>query len=196
MIRKRVGIRGCPLCSWRIAPTPPDAPRMSTLGCADHLRHPPSHGLAKMDDHFRLDGPLPKFAPVQIYVPDLVRLLPIQEDDVVSNAWDDRGLELNVTVPGPSKGKHGHRRATLQVAAAPWHRPRCARTSALSGSAAVRGFVYPFGRWTSTGGKSSTCCLVMLSRMPLSKEATAAIGIATSLRPHKCPSWRSTQVTW
>ena len=25
---------------------------------------------------------------------------------------------------------------------------------------------------------------------------TALIGIATSLRPHRCPSWRSTWVTW
>ena len=49
----------------------------------------PSHGLAKMDEHLRLDGPLLGFAPVQIYVLDLVRLFPIQEDDVVSNARDD-----------------------------------------------------------------------------------------------------------
>jgi hypothetical protein len=46
---------------------------------------------------------------------------------VVSNARDDLGLKLNVTVPRPSKGKHGHRRTTLQAAAGPWHRPRYRR---------------------------------------------------------------------
>jgi len=54
-----------------------------------------------MDEHLRLDGPLLEFAPVQIYVLDLVRLFPIQEDDVVSNARDDLGLKLNVTVNRP-----------------------------------------------------------------------------------------------
>ncbi len=56
--------------------------------------------------------------------------------------------------------------------------------------------VYPFGRSTFTGGRSSTSCLVMLSRIPSSTRVTALIGIATSLRPHTCPSWRSTWVTW
>jgi len=145
-----------------------------------------------MDDHLRLDGPLLKFAPVQIYVLDFVRLFPIQEDDVVSYARDDIGLELNVTVPRPSKGKVGHRRVTLQPAADPWHRP-CRRRPPLSPTArplrlGSAGLVYPFGRATVTGGKSATSCLVMLSRMPLSTRVTALIGIATSLRPHMCPS--------
>ena len=49
----------------------------------------------------------------------------------------------------------------------------------------------------STGGRSSTWCLVMLRwirRVPIL--VTAPIGIATSLRPHMCPSLRSTWVTW
>jgi hypothetical protein len=39
--------------------------------------------------------------------------------------------------------------------------------------------------------------LVMPSRMPFSPApVTAPIGIATTLRPNTCPSWRSTWVTW
>lgn len=51
-------------------------------------------------------------------------------------------------------------------------------------------------RWsTSTGGRSCTCCLVMPIRISDPKSTTALIGIATSLRPHRCPSWSSTWVT-
>ena len=49
----------------------------------------------------------------------------------------------------------------------------------------------------STGGRSFTWCLVRLRwirRVPIL--VTAPIGIATSLRPPMCPSWRSTWVTW
>src|SRR5580693_6090098 len=44
-------------------------------------------------------------------------------------------------------------------------------------------------------GKSSTCFLVMLSRIPASTPVTALIGMLTSLRPQRCPSWSSTWVT-
>jgi hypothetical protein len=37
-------------------------------------------------------------------------------------------------------------------------------------------------------GRFSTCCLVMWSWMPSSIPATAVIGMATSLRPQRCPS--------
>src|SRR6266704_6266427 len=45
-------------------------------------------------------------------------------------------------------------------------------------------------------GMAALARLVMLSRIPSSTPVTALIGIATSLRAHKCPSWRSTWVTW
>ena len=48
----------------------------------------------------------------------------------------------------------------------------------------------------STGGRSSTCCLVMLSWMPSSTRVTERIGMATSFLPHRCPSASSTWVTW
>jgi hypothetical protein len=47
----------------------------------------------------------------------------------------------------------------------------------------------------SLRGKSSTCFLVMLSRIPSLTPATALIGMVTSLRPQRCPSWSSTWVT-
>jgi hypothetical protein len=55
---------------------------------------------------------------------------------------------------------------------------------------------YPPGNQMATDGRSFTWCLVRLRwtrRVPIL--ATALIGIATSLRPHPCPSWRSTWVT-
>jgi hypothetical protein len=56
---------------------------------------------------------------------------------------------------------------------------------------------YSPGNQMSTDGRSFTWCLVRLRwirRVPIL--ATAPIGIATSLRPHPCPFWRSTWVTW
>ena len=41
---------------------------------------------------------------------------------------------------------------------------------------------------TPTGGRSCTSRFVRLSRIPSSIPVTAPIGIATSLRPQKCPS--------
>src|SRR5580704_19731607 len=56
---------------------------------------------------------------------------------------------------------------------------------------------YSPGNQMSTDGRSFTWCLVRLRwirRVPIL--ATALIGIATSLRPHPCPFWRSTWVIW
>jgi hypothetical protein len=56
---------------------------------------------------------------------------------------------------------------------------------------------YSVGYWSRlTGGRACTSSFVMLSWMPSSTPVTALIGMATSLRPHRCPSSRSTCVTW
>jgi hypothetical protein len=76
--------------------------------------------------------------------------------------------------------------------------PTCGETSVGLASAGVTGRVQygPCGPLTGDaqrdGGRSSTCFLVMLSRIPSSIAVTALIGIATSLRPHACPSLSST----
>ena len=76
--------------------------------------------------------------------------------------------------------------------------PACGETSVGLASAGVTGQVQygPRGPLTGDaqrdGGRSSTCFLVMLSRIPSSIAVTALIGMATSLRPHfrphTCPS--------
>jgi len=68
--------------------------------------------------------------------------------------------------------------------AAPFASPRAISTSC--------GRAYQAGCSMSTGGRSRTSFLARLSRIPSSAPVTALIGMATSLRPHKCPSWRST----
>ena len=52
--------------------------------------------------------------------------------------------------------------------------------------------IYRSERSMTTGGRCRTSCLVMWSLMPSWKSVTAVIGIATSLRPNKWPSCRST----
>jgi len=68
--------------------------------------------------------------------------------------------------------------------AAPFASPRAISTSC--------GRAYQAGCSMSTGGRSRTSSLARLSRIPSSASVTALIGMATSLRPHRCPSWRST----
>ena len=53
----------------------------------------------------------------------------------------------------------------------------------------------PHPVWPS-GGRSSTCCFVMFSRIPASTDATALTGMATCLRPHRWPSMSRTWVTF
>jgi hypothetical protein len=47
----------------------------------------------------------------------------------------------------------------------------------------------------STGGSSRTCCFVSSTRISLRTRDVPPIGIATCLRPHRCPSSSSTCVT-
>ena len=94
-----------------------------------------------------------------------------------------------LTLPRPSSSGAGRQGRCRRPGRRPWAR----QASALPLSLRTAG--YPFGCWTSTGGRSCTCCLVMFSRIPSPTPVTALIGIATSLRPHRCPSWSSTWVT-
>src|SRR5262249_48373047 len=58
------------------------------------------------------------------------------------------------------------------------------------------GRAYPAGSSRPAGGRSRTCCRVMVSRMPSSKLAMSAAGMAVSCRCHALPCRTSTWVTW